>query len=136
MWLLLTPFFGMFTFMKDWFHGFTVAEILNRRLDFIATNILVTSFLIGFKPLFLLVKNILSFPIMFVIGFFKPKKAVHYYQENITKLLKKQDKMELKKQLLEQKKEKLAAKIIKLEKKIRIKKTPFQEEREEEEANE
>ncbi|WP_238055019.1 hypothetical protein [Candidatus Phytoplasma ziziphi] len=109
MWLLLTPFFGMFTFMKDWFHGFTVAEILNRRLDFIATNILVTSFLIGFKPLFLLVKNILSFPIMFVIGFFKPKKAVHYYQENITKLLKKQDKMELKKQLLEQKKEKISS---------------------------
>jgi hypothetical protein len=127
MWLL-TPLLGVFVFLKDWVHGFTVAEICDRRVDFIITNILVTSFLTGFKPLILCITNIFLCPIMFVVGLFKPEIKKNYYKKNFNKLLAKQDKLESKNQQLKKK-------ISKLEKKMGIVKTNFIEEREDTEED-
>ncbi|AYJ01499.1 hypothetical protein CWO85_03280 [Candidatus Phytoplasma ziziphi] len=134
MWLL-TPLLSVFTFMKDWFHGFTVVEILDRRLDFIATNILVTSFLTGFKPLIVFITNLFLYPIMFVIGFFKPEIKKNYYKKKFYKLLMKQNKLESQNQKLKTKKEKFAGKISKLEKKMGIVKNNLIEESEDREED-
>jgi uncharacterized membrane protein YraQ (UPF0718 family) len=134
MWLL-TPLLSVFVFMKEWVHGFTVTEICNRRIDFIITNILVTSFLTGFKPLILLITNIFLCPIMFVIGLFKPEIKKNYYKKNFNKLLAKQDKLESKNQKLKQEKAKFEKKISKLEKKIGIVKNNFIEESEDTEED-
>ncbi|WP_341266688.1 hypothetical protein [Candidatus Phytoplasma fraxini] len=83
---LLVLFVSLLTFIKDWFHGFTIAEILNRRFDFIATNILITSFLIGFKPILIGLTNILLSPfhvINLIFQKFRSKKLNNKEKEYI-----------------------------------------------------
>lgn len=123
LWLLLTPLVSFFTFWRDWARGFTIAEILNRRLDFIATNILVTSFLTGFRPLVFFIKEILFLPFVWIIGLFKPQIKKNYYEKKCMKLYQK----------LEKEREKFQEEINKFKKRGGITKlSPSLEEREEE----
>lgn len=124
--LLLAPLVSFFTFWRDWAHGFTIAEILNRRLDFIATNIIVTSFLTGFLPLVFLIKEIVLLPFVWIIGLFKPQIKKNYYEKKCIKLYQK----------LEKEREKFQEKINKFKKRGGITQPSSLEEREEEEVNE
>ncbi|MDV3170836.1 MAG: hypothetical protein Q8781_00845 [Candidatus Phytoplasma stylosanthis] len=84
MWWFLVPFFNFFSFSYEWLKGFSVREILNRRLDWMMTNLSIYFFLTGkFNLFFWFVKKIfqkgiqlLLWPICYLI----PRQRLTYYE--------------------------------------------------------
>ncbi|MDV3168194.1 MAG: hypothetical protein Q8777_02480 [Candidatus Phytoplasma stylosanthis] len=118
MWWFLVPFFNFFSFCYDWLKGFSVREILNRRLDWMMTNLSIYFFLTGkFNLFFWFVKKILQkgiqlllWPICYLI----PRQRLAYYKRVQRKINARQWKLEKKQTIFKQKEELLNKKIEKL----------------------
>ncbi|MDV3168180.1 MAG: hypothetical protein Q8779_02430 [Candidatus Phytoplasma stylosanthis] len=125
MWWFLVPFFNFFSFFYEWLKGFSVREILNRRLDWMMTNFSIYFFLTGkFNWFFWFVKKIfqkgiqlLLWPICYLI----PRKRLAYYERAQRKINAHQWKLEKKQTLFKQKEELLNKKIEKLKEMIQKK---------------
>ncbi|WP_349401663.1 putative membrane protein [Candidatus Phytoplasma solani] len=72
--------FSIFTYISNFVvkftKGFTITEILDRRMDVIQTTLLTIFVVTGFKPIFTLLFNIIIFCKDTIIGIFFPNKKL------------------------------------------------------------
>ncbi|WP_349402171.1 putative membrane protein [Candidatus Phytoplasma solani] len=106
--------FSIFTYISNFVvkftKGFTITEILDRRMDVIQTTLLTIFVVTGFKPIFTLLFNIIIFCKDTIIGIFFPNKKLRNLeiknakQEYLEKqLLKKLDEINRKQEKLQNK---------------------------------